>query len=773
MINPDDPPDQQVLKQGKIIDALLRRHGRQHDVGQSAYSAFQSAIALQGQVWAKTQDLERTSNELELVRFDRERTQANLSDALSAMEGGFALFTDGVLQVCNDLFKTLVPDITARVLPGLSMAAYFTALERSSHLADPDRTIRSHLAEARKGPSGTALLSFVMALTGDRWFQISQQRTSSDNVVILQTEITSIVRQNRSEKDRLIDMQGHYLQAAFDNMTAGICTFTRGGTVMIHNDRFRELLGLPFTLMHKGTTFPQVLAFVQTNGLLVPDDIADIDRWPYRLRADGQLRKRLRHGAGRVLDLQAHLLPDRGFLVDIKDVTLESRATEMLEKRVDERTSELTRANVCLTDQYQAQARVEEELRKAKELAEAAVSSKTRFLAAASHDLLQPINAAKLLISTLWDMSQDTALAPTVERLDGSFASIESLLHALLDISRLESTESALTVTDVCLNTLMQGIIEDHAPVAAKKGVRLDVVPCSIWVRSDPRYLLRSVQNLVVNAIQYTDAGRVLVGCRKRGKTVVLQVWDTGMGISQKDQSRIFDEFTRADNVRPGSGMGLGLSIVDRTCRHLGHRVAVRSKPGVGSVFSIEMEMVANRPPLPARQISRPDSADVDMNLIALVIENDPFVLFATTQKLETWGASVLGARSTSEALALVADIGMAPDILLADYQLDGDDTGVHAIRAVRAATGVNVPAIMITADRGPALVQTGETEGFTVLTKPVQLSRLRPLIDWKTRPRAVLTPTAPDPPPTKVWRDRGGVGARVIDREDLNHDET
>ncbi|KMK65180.1 PAS-domain containing protein [Puniceibacterium sp. IMCC21224] len=745
MINPDDPLDIQVVKQGKIIDALVRRHARQHDVGQSAYAAFQSAIALQGQVWAKTRDLERTSNELELVRFDRERTQANLADALSAMEGGFALFTDGDLQVCNDLFKTLLPDITDRILPGLSMSAYFSALERSGHLVDPDRAIRNQLAEARQGPSGATLLSFVMALTGDRWFQISQQRTSSDNVVILQTEITDIVRQNQSEKDRLIDMQGHYLQAAFDNMTAGICTFSRDGSVMIHNDRFRELLGLPFTLMHQGTTFPQVLAFVQANGLLVQSDITDIDRWPYRLRTEGRLRKRLRHGGGRVLDLHAHLLPDRGFLVDIKDVTLESRATEMLERRVEERTSDLTKANQRLTEQYEAQADVEEELRKAKELAEAAVSSKTRFLAAASHDLLQPINAAKLLISTLWDMSQNTSLGPTVERLEGSFVSIESLLHALLDISRLESTESALTVTDVCLNSLMQGIIEDHAPVAAKKGVRLDVVPCSLWVRSDQRYLLRSLQNLVVNAIQYTEKGRVLVGCRQRGSSVVLQVWDTGMGISHKDQGRIFDEFTRADNVPPGSGMGLGLSIVDRTCRHLGHRVSVRSKPGVGSVFSIEMEMVAGRPTQPVREVPEQASHDGDMNLIALVVENDPYVLFATTQKLETWGASVLAARSTEEALALVADIGMAPDILLADYQLDGDDTGVHTIRAVRAATGVAVPAIMITADRGPALVRIGEEEDFTVLTKPVQLSRLRPLIDWKTRPGAEPAPRATD----------------------------
>ncbi|MFZ5963723.1 PAS-domain containing protein [Thalassococcus sp. BH17M4-6] len=734
MIDPSEPLDVQVARQAKIIDALVRRSNHQHDVGQSAYAAFQSAIALQGQVWAKTRDLERASNALELERTDRERAQKNLTDALSAMEGGFALFSDGELMVCNDLFRTLLPDIAAEIESGLRIERYFDLMQGSRDLADSEDRLRRDLTEARKALGTSAHVSFVVDLSDDRWFQIGLQHTSADNVIVLQTEITEIVRQNRSEKDQLIDMQAHYLQAAFDNMSSGICTFTRGGTVMIQNDRFRELLGLPFTLVQKGTTFPQILTFVQNKGLLLQADITDIDRWPYRLRTEGRLRKRLRHANGRVLDLQANLLPDRGFLVDIKDVTLESRATEMLEKRVEERTSELTSANQRLTEQSKLQARVEEELRIAKEAAEAAVSSKTRFLAAASHDLLQPINAAKLLISTLWDMAEHTSLEPTVERLDGSFASIESLLHALLDISRLESTESALTVSDVCLGTLMQGIIEDHAPVARKKGIRLDVVPSSVWVKSDQRYLLRSLQNLVVNAIQYTDNGRILVGCRRRGDQVILQVWDTGMGISHKDQARIFEEFTRADNVAPGSGMGLGLSIVDRTCRHLGHTVQVRSKPGVGSVFSIGMEMVPKPDHVVAALPSPRDVNDEDMNLIAMVIENDPYVLFATTQKLESWGASVLAAASTAESLALVQDIGMAPDILLVDFQLDGDDTGVKSIRAIRKATGIHVPAIMITAERGPELVRIGEEEDFTVLTKPVQLARLRPLIDWKTR---------------------------------------
>ncbi|MHA6345986.1 PAS domain-containing hybrid sensor histidine kinase/response regulator [Roseivivax sp. CAU 1761] len=745
MIDPSEPLERQVARQQKIIDALVRRTNRQHELGTSAYGAFQSAIALQEQVWAKTRDLERTETELESVRHDRERTRKNLSDALSAMEGGFALFTDGRLVVSNDLFQGLLPDIEDRVVPGLPLDAYFDLMAESRHLISTDGRIHSSLSNARQGPVGASVLSLVMELSGDRWFQINLQRTSSDNVVMLQTEITAIVRHNRSERESLIDRQAHYLQAAVENMSSGICTFTQNGETILHNTRFRELLGLPYTLLQPGTRLEQILDYTRQNGLIQDAQALDFVAWQERLNRQGRFRKRLRHAGGRVLDLHANRLPDGGSLVEVKDVTLESRATEVLEKRVAERTEELTRANRRLTAQYEAQARVEEELRLAKERAEAAVSSKTRFLAAASHDLLQPINAAKLLISTLMETAEGSALAPTVERLDGSFASIETLLHALLDISRLDSAEGALTPAEVCLGTLMHGVIEDQMPVAAKKGVRLDMVPCSAVVKSDQRYLMRSIQNLVVNAIQYTpEGGRVLVGCRRRGAgSVVLEVWDTGLGISRSDQKRIFEEFARASNVPFGSGMGLGLSIVERTCRHMGHKVRVRSKPGAGSVFSIEMATVpGRRSPAPGRAqaVPQPDEG-TEMDIIALVVENDPDVLFATAQKIEAWGASALCAASTEEALGLVRDIGMAPDIILADYQLDGDDTGVAAIRAVRDATGRKVPAIMITADRSDDLLRTGAEIGFAVLTKPVQVARLRPLIDWKIRWQ---TPEAP-----------------------------
>lgn len=733
LIDPADTLESQVQKQGKIIDALIRRTMRRHNFGDSAYAAFQSAIALQGQVWAKTRDLERASSELETLRFDRERSRKNLTDALSVMEGGFALFTDGRLEVFNDLFRSLLPDQADKIRPGLQLDDYFEAILACRYLINPDGRAREGLERARQIPRHLARVSFVLGFRGDRWFQFSQQRTSSDNLIILQTEITDIVRRNRLEKDQLIDRQSHYLQAAFDHMSAGIGTFSSKGDLQIHNDGFRELVGLPMRLVQPGTRFSEIIEFIKSNYLLSQIDLRGMTEWRQILRTKGRLRKRLTHGSGQVLDLQAYSLPDLGFLVDISDVTLEAQTTRLLEERVQERTAELTEANRLLTEQSEHQARVKEELHRAKEKAEAAVSSKTRFLAAASHDLLQPMNAAKLLLSTLSDATKESELHNLVERLRGSFASMESLLQALLDISRLESTESELSPTDFCLGPLMSSVIEDQRPLAAERGVSLHVVPSSLWVRSDQRYLMRSIQNLVVNALQYTENGKVLLGCRRRGDRVILEVYDTGIGICEEDQTRIFDEFTRADNVSPGSGMGLGLSIVDRTCRQLGHEVSVRSLPGHGSVFSIEMERAA-------AQVSAHDLEDEDetddpeaLDLLVLAVENDPTLLFATVRVLEGWGVSVFGTSTIEEALAVVNDAGIPPDVILADYHLDAGETGIEAITALREKLGLQIPAIMITADRSSELLQRGQEIGFSVLTKPVDLRRLRRLLEQKT----------------------------------------
>lgn len=743
MIDPSEPLNQQVERQEKIIEALIQRASREHDVGGSAYSLFQSAITLQGEVWEKTRDLEkaldtlgRASNQLKVAEYAREQTERNLADALDAMEGGFALFTEGKLEICNDQFKSMVPDVSETIIPGLDIKDYFEALRFSKDVVS---RATSENAAGRKpfhqGNGTRKTYPSVVGLKNDRWFQITHKTASSSKTVLLSTEITSIVRQSRLEKDRLIDEQAVFLQGAFDHMTQGVCTFSAEGTLLINNERFRELLRLPISLVRKGTAFNQILEFIVKHKLLKSTPPGEeLSSWVTAVRAGEGLEKKVRHLNGDILNIRVHGLPDQGFIMNVMDITAETQTTELLEKRVQERTLELTQANERLRRQNEEQALADEQLRLAKEQAEDAVSSKTKFFAAASHDLLQPINAAKLLISTMSEGAHNTPLAGTVHRLERSFNSIESLLHALLDISRLESTGTEMAVSTFCIGDLLNSVKEDYTQLAEEKGIRLDVVPSNLCVSSDQRYLLRSIQNLIVNAIQYTEQGRILAGCRRKGSELVLEVWDTGVGISGDDQHRIFSEFTRVSSDGAGFGMGLGLSIVDRACRRLGHPVTVRSELGKGSVFSITLPVAAASDQGCRRQPEDRNAMPDDMDLIVLIVENNSDVLFATAQKIESWGGSVLTAASTDEALEQVREIGMAPDIILADYQLDDDDNGIKTILALREETRIEVPAIMITASREDSLAEDSRHHNFTVLTKPVKLSRLRPLIDWKTR---------------------------------------
>lgn len=747
MIDPSDPPEVQIAKQARIIEALINRAERGHEVGGTAYSLFQSAITLQAKVWEKTKDLEkaldtlgRASSELEIAYQTQERMQRNLADAMVAMEGGFALFSEDRLQVCNTQFRRLLPDVEPLIKPGLAFDDYLRAVEASKSLAsEEDAGVKAVWRSPASGlpeVPGHSFSSFVIALRNDRWFQISCRQTTSGNIAVLQTEITDLVRENRREKDRLIDQQAHLLQAAFDHMSLGVCTFSSDGELLVHNERFSALLGLPLPLLKKGASFQRILEHIERHEIIDRKSRRpELARWFKALRRGETVQQHFRRRDGMRLDMRLHSLPDDGFIVSLMDVTAETEAAALLEQRVAERTAELTEANRQLQVHAAEQTKIEGALRLAKEAAESAHVSKTRFLAAASHDLLQPINAAKLYLSTLTETVEEGGAREVVNRLNRSFTSIETLLQALLDISRLDSSGAEFNITSFSIGNMLQGLSEDLAPLAAEKGIELRIVSSSRWVTSDQRYLMRSVQNLVVNAIQYTERGRVLVGCRLAGTRLRIEVWDTGIGISETDQARVFKEFTRGGGGK-GTGMGLGLSIVERACRHLDHPVRLVSRPGVGSMFSIEVPLAA---PGHVTVYENPvvEAAPTgDLDLIVMVVENDADELHAMTQKLEGWGASVLAAGSTIEAISLMQEIGTPPDIVLADYQLDEEDNGIETIRTLRALAGCEIPAIIISANRHRDFQAQADEMSFAVLTKPVQLVRLRALIDWKTRAR-------------------------------------
>ncbi len=395
------------------------------------------------------------------------------------------------------------------------------------------------------------------------------------------------------------------------------------------------------------------------------------------------------------------------------------QAAVALEQEVLARTRELEQAMADLSERNR-------ELAVARAAAEEANRSKTRFLRAASHDLLQPLSAAKLFLSALRDTTLDPFQTELTQRLSGAFESVEELMHAVLDIARLDSQRIEFQRKPVELAQLFSRLGVEYAPMAEAKGLKLSFAPTSAVVESDPVFLRRIAQNLVSNAIKYTDRGGVLVGVRRRGDRAWLDVLDTGVGIAPADRSRIFDEFQRIGRDGAAPGMGLGLSIVRRACAKLGHPISLDSAPGRGTAFRISLPLVGL-----GTAPARPDATLPGPSLrgrLALVVENDDAMRLAYQLMLrDRLGMVVRVSGGTAEALAVMGE--EPPDVVIADYNLDNDDTGLLAIRALRAAVGQAVPAILISARRDPEIGSASLELGVPMLEKPIRPEELQSVL--------------------------------------------
>ncbi|MTH65906.1 ATP-binding response regulator [Paracoccus shanxieyensis] len=395
------------------------------------------------------------------------------------------------------------------------------------------------------------------------------------------------------------------------------------------------------------------------------------------------------------------------------------QAAMALEQEVQVRTRELEQALADLSERNR-------ELAVARALAEEANRSKTRFLRAASHDLLQPLSAAKLFLSALKDTPLDALQTELADRLSGAFESVEELMHAVLDISRLDSQRIEFQRKPVDLGDLFRRLAIEYAPMAEAKGLKLAFAPTSAMVESDPTFLRRIAQNLVSNAIKYTDRGGVLVGVRKRGGRAWLEIMDTGIGIAAADRSRIFDEFQRIGREGGAPGMGLGLSIVRRACAKLGHPIAMDSEPGRGTVFRVSLPLIGAHAEI--GRIALPQAGPSLRGRVALVVENDTAMRRAYQLILrDRLGMVARVTAGIPEALAQMGDD--PPDVVIADYNLDNGDTGLEAIRALRKAAGEVVPAIIVSARRDPEISRASLELGVPVLEKPLRFEDLQAML--------------------------------------------
>lgn len=522
------------------------------------------------------------------------------------------------------------------------------------------------------------------------------------------------------------------LQSAIDHVQEGIAVFDKDLQLMCWNSQFGEMLELPPDVGRLGAGLDEILRHAAERGDFGEGHVADLvaERLERYVSRTASFRERLTK-FGIVVEVRANRMPDGGFVVTYTDITptveaaeaLE-RSNENLERRVKERTEELTRLNAAL-----AQAKSE---------ADEANISKTRFLAAASHDILQPLNAARLYATSLVErkrLGEDAKLAGNI---DASLEAVEEILGALLDISRLDTGALRPELTSFRIDDVFRQLAVEFAPLAAEKGLKLKFVPSSLAVRSDRRLLRRLLQNLVSNALKYTPAGRVVVGCRRSGQAVRIEVIDTGLGIPSSKQRVIFEEFQRLEQgAKVARGLGLGLSIVERIARVLQHKVTLRSKPEVGSTFTLEVPMAAD---VPATLMPGPEihpAAPLE-GIVTMCIENEPQVLAGMQVLLSGWGCHVIAAPGLDAALAALEGNAPRPDALLVDYHLD-EETGIEAIAALRAKLGSGIPAALVTADRSPTVRSEARSKDIQVLNKPVKPAALRAfLAQWRVaRPAA------------------------------------
>ena len=395
-----------------------------------------------------------------------------------------------------------------------------------------------------------------------------------------------------------------------------------------------------------------------------------------------------------------------------------------LDNQVRRRTQEVQQA-------LRSVERANLELLRAKEQAEAANLLKSSVLTSISHDLLQPLNAARLALSALTSFDMGNEPVGLIDQADRSLATLEDLLRTLLDLSKLDAGVQTPDVRAFPIDDLIASVVKEQTPTAAKRGLKLAWFPSRRLVMSDPLLLRRVVQNLVANGLRYTRKGGVLVGGRARDGRWIVEVWDTGPGISEERRDAIFHEFQRGEaGEQVGQGFGLGLSIVRRLALALEHPIGLKSKVGKGSMFSVSLQLAegAATEPLaspPPSTAARGPLADARV----LVIENDAAVLSAMAALLSRWGCDVAIALSGDEAAEIAR--ARAPQAIIADLHLDHFERGSHAVAKVRAAVGAATPAMLVTADHSDAAAREAEEAEMTLLRKPVRPAELRSLLSF------------------------------------------
>jgi Na+/proline symporter/signal transduction histidine kinase/CheY-like chemotaxis protein len=596
-----------------------------------------------------------------------------------------------------------------------------------------ERAFREHLSRRQTTPPADApadvhllrfsehLLASAVGAASSRLILALMLRRSGafgDSNLRLLDDVSEVLKQNED-----------LLQSAIDEVRHGLSVFDKEMRLQFCNRQFRELLAMPPELARSGTPLNRLLQTLAERGDFGPGSVQQqVSTRFMKLAITKETYQEVLNGGRRIVEIRTNPMPQGGIVTTLLDITERYESARALkeanlglERRVSERTAELLEANTALAA--------------AKSKADEANIDKTRFLTAASHDVMQPLNAARLYMSSLVERPLPAADAQLARNVDASLEAVEEILSTLLEIARLDSGRMAPHIAPISLGVLFEQLAIEFAPQAARRSLTLQIEPTDAWVTSDRRLLRRLLQNLISNGIKYTARGTVRLSAVRNSKSVAISVADTGPGIPAEQLASIFKEFQRLEQTASSvKGLGLGLSIVERIARTLNHPVAVRSTVGRGSTFTLEAPATEARPldvPAPAEL---PQTFNVG-GIVALCIDNEPAVLSGMETLLGGWGCKVLKASNVEEALRSTEKAGVVPDIILADYHLDSG-TGLQAIATLKAALRRDIPSAIITAESSPEIQRDIRQHCDAVLRKPIKAAQLRAVITQLTRQR-------------------------------------
>jgi PAS domain S-box-containing protein len=532
------------------------------------------------------------------------------------------------------------------------------------------------------------------------------------------------------ETTQALQFNQKLLSTTLENIDQGVSVIDRDMRLVAWNRRYLELFDYPDDFIRSGRPVEDLVRYNANRGECGSGDIEDhVERRMEHLRKGTPHRFIRVRKNGTVVEMKGNPLPGGGFVTTFNDITEHIRAKEalqhakqQLEIRVDERTRTIQEMNHELREEIVYREEVKTLLLQAKAEAESANASKTRFLALASHDILQPLNAARLYTASLIEDELSSGQSAVVSKLNDSLQSTEELISTLLEIARLDDGALQPKIESFALNDILRPLIQESQLLAQERHIRLRWVPNHLWVHSDPVYLRRILQNLITNAIKYTPSGTVLVGCRKRGAEVSVQVMDTGPGIAAADQKKIFNDFYRiSGSAAIANGVGLGLGVVSRLSALLDHPLDLHSEFGKGSQFSL---LVPIGIPRVSEETLFEDKSEV-VNPLAglrvLCIDNQPENLLAITSLLERWGCLVTVATRGDEAKKVPC-----PQFILMDYQLDFGENGITLYADLCEFWAVDIPAVLITANAEQSIRQQAQEAGMAYLRKPVKPAPLR-----------------------------------------------